>query len=401
MQQVDESTVPESNVDPQLENLRNSLEDSNLAEAASPAAVFELDPDLILSETPLLNESAENLFDVATAPNSKTYEQQVDFLNQLKVPGSKQNKILRQRERSFAVHLDAFRNPEENSEKHPFIDAFEVMKAMGPTPDRTSKQWIVAEVVYKANITSFARWLVTSKRTSDAWEDMQRLDRSFPSPFMLSASQHGPKDGMLAVGNSSLEEETFQFALELRTQYAILALMAHKSDNSVNLSEMLAHIFYSKAKAPGELQLRAWNVKWLANKGDDSGRRAKQISTRAKDIGAFVSKDNNVKFDALFEEFGWQEFVIDGLTWAASRNDEISDCIEARGGISALQGMDESSGVQTPESIAIEPKSAQGTPKSASKRSSANSKRFVAVELPQNHTDQIAECLRWRLRWPS
>ena len=303
--------------------------------SASDHEAAELDPDLILSEAVALYVNADKVLDII-APEAAPLGRLESILSEVKKPGSKDAKLLSHRERLFAMQLDVF----GRNKNHPYIKPPTVMKALfapQPVPSRDPRIW-VEEIFYKANIASFAQWLVSSERDAPHTLNLVRiLDQTFPTPFLSSFIQSGPKAGLLAVGSSKLLDDTFRLGLELRTQAAIVALSISKREPGFDPDEKLREVFFLESGDASKPQARGWHTKQLG--GGDSilhPTYLKLIAKRIGEISESFREDASVDFDSLSDRYSWSSFAIRGLVWTSLRNEEISTFVHARGGVDNL-----------------------------------------------------------------
>jgi len=113
----------------------------------------------------------------------------------------------------------------------------------GRNHDTEAIQSGVDLVLYLANLVSLAKNMIHSHKTDkDMWRVIRELDHFFPIPF-LSRLVPRVSPSVPSAGESALVRETFELALELRTQLAILYLEQRdsfviQSDPNTVLSEV-------------------------------------------------------------------------------------------------------------------------------------------------------------------
>jgi hypothetical protein len=327
-------TPPETaNLQLESPGVHSNLSGPTAHSSLSDHEASELDRDLLIPEAGSLFYTAEKVLDFL-APSSATQEQLRTVVNQMRITGSRHSKLLTQNDRAFTVHLDVFGRTKSN----PFIKVSTVLKALflpNDIPTLSPGAYAIKEVLSVANLASFAKWLITSEKQSpDNWNEVRRLDNSFPAPFLDSFHQSDPTSDALAVGSSKLLDATFKFALELRTQVALIGLSIGQDEPHFDPDERLREVFFDESEGDDSPRVRGWDAAGL---GVDNtalnGKYQKKVIQRFKDISEFFVEDRDVDFDGLNEKFPWSSFVLQGLDWVKRRNGELLVFLHQRGGV--------------------------------------------------------------------
>ena len=89
-----------------------------------------------------------------------------------------------------------------------------------PLP-KASRPWRPDDVIHKANLAVFVHIVTTQSDDGGLLDALVTADQDFASPFVRGFTKSGAKP---QTGYSTLVSETFEFALELRTQLLVIML---------------------------------------------------------------------------------------------------------------------------------------------------------------------------------
>jgi hypothetical protein len=198
-----------------------------------------------------------------------------------------------------------------------FIDASRVDRVLIPT----ISNGLIEAIVSKINLATLALqlrdWYGQKKIPEDALKD---LDNEFPSPFVTSFI----KDSR--VGSSRLFQETFQLALEIRTQVALLVLAEHGSE------ELRSTFFVDLPEQNGGMRasLMQWDEKVNIS---DMPDQSKAIETRLQELSSIVGtgKVGKKAQQTLYQKYEWPDFITSALIWVQHRAAELTSAIHITG----------------------------------------------------------------------
>jgi hypothetical protein len=169
------------------------------------------------------------------------------------------------------------------------------------------------------------------------------LHTYFPQAFVTKFGERAD------FGMSTLLEDTFDMALEIRTQLAIIALSHDKEREDWYPDQTLTQIFYEPpAQRHPLLSCYGDAVKNACLKDimrilPNTKDQAKKISERATLIhSTFRNNNDRVKVDDLVDFkrlemfFPWSKFLVSLVQWSRSRFIEIADCITQQGGLNDI-----------------------------------------------------------------
>ena len=198
--------------------------------------------------------------------------------------------------------------------------------------------WRPDDIFYKANLAIMITSLLSSQESSSNSQSIvEKLERDFPSPFfsrLLDSSELGTK----SVGCSSLSSESFEVALDLRTQYFITLVQRHLLQPNFDPDLLLLQVFYEN-----EDSLKGWDADGMRT--NDFGSKAQNaISDRINHIKRTFREDlqsvqtgHLVDLDQLKTLYGWSTFIFKVLSWSKLRSSEIQAEINSRGSVEGIR----------------------------------------------------------------
>jgi len=219
----------------------------------------------------------------------------------------------------------------------------------GRNHDAEAIQSGVDLVLYLANLVSLAKQMIHSHRTDkDMLRVIRELDNFFPTYFLPRlVPEIDPRES--PAGESALVHETFDLALELRTQLAILYL--EQRDVSVDEFDpdaVLTEVFFAPnpnaTGSPDPPAVRGWNV---SNLGGEGSPLSEEFEKRVLDQVAFIKQyfidgpghqetGDLVDMEELTAHLPWDTLVLRLLGWARERHQEIRMAIEQLGGVAGI-----------------------------------------------------------------
>ena len=230
------------------------------------------------------------------------------------------------------------------SEHQQYIRPRAVRRALfGPERDPSSSQSGLDLVLYLANLLIFAKHMIeTDRGQKKIWDTLRELDQTqFPQLFLPSLID-SPSE--VPTGESGLVNETFELALELRTQLAILCLERTSTDAVQNPEETLREVFYRPTEDEYDFAIDGWGIPGLGGlDGELSGEQQIRVEEQLNNIRNFFSISDQaegevetVDLDHLGATFSWRALVLQLLQWARLRHQELQQTIIRLGGISAI-----------------------------------------------------------------
>ena len=241
-------------------------------------------------------------------------------IGQLQTKDSRTKKTFNRLVTIFSAHRDLYGS-------EPYIDHRELLRMLlgkRRIADDDASPWRPDALLQKANLASLAQGL-----SSRIWQEqdiqfLQELDHKFPGAF---TTRFASSDGIQA-GSSNLIEDTFQAALQIRTQFAIRTLAHQAADPYFDFDVTLHEVFFQDAES-----LRGWEISGLQS-GELTKERREAIVTRLNQLrGAFVGSSDAVKTatDLIQHTFSPIALTRQVLSWISQRLKELNDQIKANG----------------------------------------------------------------------
>ncbi|KAL1635357.1 hypothetical protein SLS56_001781 [Neofusicoccum ribis] len=303
----------------------------------------DLDSDLMLEFLDDLSADAGKILDIL-APKTASVDHLASVASEAISPISRVSRVLEKR-------ADRFKEARENFGAGDFINRDTVLASFaGEAAIYESNNAFRRpdSILYKANVATFAKQMVTLAREKlDIFDALLALDNTFPRNFVSSLHDNEQEDS--SPGGSSMIEETFTLALDIRTQFAISLLVRDQNEQGFDPDATLQSIFFAVSdeennSAEGS-RLRGWEVLGLGSGDDDLPapiketvlRRIARIRQSFRGDQEDLEGGNYLDSERLESEFPWTDFVTRTLDWARLRNVELEDEINALGGVSEIQ----------------------------------------------------------------
>ncbi|KAF5015404.1 hypothetical protein F66182_13282, partial [Fusarium sp. NRRL 66182] len=206
------------------------------------------------------------------------------------------------------------------------------MTAIFPPIEHESQIWRVDGIIYKSNCARLALEILTRiTMTEDAEESLYALEGQFPMPFLSAlANENMAKN----AGISGLRRETFDLALQVRTQFLKMRLLYDKGVTDLDPNLLLQDVFYnanldSQAPASPTPTLRGFSLPSFQDvDGNLPEQYTKDVNDRIREITACFQADGQVDFDALDERYSWEDFIFSVAKWLRSRNEELNSHLD-------------------------------------------------------------------------
>ncbi|KAH0538826.1 hypothetical protein FGG08_004602 [Glutinoglossum americanum] len=301
----------------------------------SAQELADLDAELILEVLPSLSDTSSRLLGVLV-PAGATREEITNITRQLLLPGSKTSRRVKFQESSFQSARGEFGSDQ-------YIDLSIIGRALlgvRLTKDIGTGPWSPDPLLQKANLAIFAtRMLVHQRGSQDLWAAVALLDSKFPAPFLSTLeSSTGP-----TIGSSQLLRQTFNLALNLRTQLMLMILSQHAEKPNYDPDAILRYVFFEGDK------VKEWTVPGLGGGGSrlpDEFERF--VLERIERIRRSFTEPSESLFVAgepvempaelkrLEETFPWIDFLSEVVSWTNLRLEEIERQITGQGGTGAI-----------------------------------------------------------------
>lgn len=300
-----------------------------------------LEPKFMMKHMRKLCEAADEFLD-HIVPDSGNIQDDHRNIQEIQKPDSDFTEEYRDFDVELYVHLKHFKG-----EEHNYIHTRAVHRALlGLNNDAAASQTGMDLVFYLTNVLVFAKQMIHSDRNAkDVWDALRQLDNSFPANFMHSLT---PEAQPTSAGESALLRDTFDLALELRTQLAILWLQRASQDSPFNPEDTLAEVFVhmSSSQDAGVSGVRGWNMSALG--GEDAVLPQEfqdRVIEQMNAMRGFFSQESDsessdsVDLEALSSNFPWEATILRLLHWARLRHGELRQTIEGIGGPKEILNM--------------------------------------------------------------
>lgn len=352
--------------------------------SASQAELEQMDPDDIIEFLPDLYSNAVQLLRFLLPPNSSP-EKLRDTVRQLADDHSKQRK-------RFDVRDRAFTNVQESFGQRTYLRLDLILRSLlhlesiNDIPDRL---WRPDDLVYSANLAMAMKQIVLlSPGDAQIYDIVFSLDAAFPTPFLSGFDFPG-------VGASEFLRETYELALELRTQVAVMALISPEAQEIEDPTQIIRAAFYDEDESEESVDDPQFTVKGWTGLPPPyefhtyEGIFTDTINKRATDLVEIILQAESPKsaLRTLQQQFPWEGLKFRFMTWAEQRMNELTDSIAARGGqeqiVNALEyrranGELEGEVVASREAPVIQPIPEPSSSKAVEAPTSTASKRCVS-----------------------
>jgi hypothetical protein len=297
------------------------------------------EPRFLFRKLRKLYETSEEFLDHLVPENGRLNDD-YQHIRDMQMPDSSFSADYRDFDTEVAVYLNGFRGDHQRYILRKAVHH----KLLGPSRDSDALRCGLDLILYVANLLIFAKQAIHSDRSEkDSWDALRELDNFFPTFFLPKLNPRSDPTSSSA-GDSALLRETFDLALDLRTQLAILYLERSLTEDNFNPDEVLGEVFFEAETAEGGTLIRGWNVSALG--GEESALpqafQEKVIERMNKIREFFPSDDKSMQrgdmadVDGLGANFPWDSLVLRLLGWVRSRNRELRGAIENQGGITAI-----------------------------------------------------------------
>ncbi|THW22203.1 hypothetical protein D6D23_06144 [Aureobasidium pullulans] len=315
-----------------------------------------LDPENMESNLEDLNSQARKLLAQFRNPSGRADELK-SLIRQFQNPDSRERQKVKNCWADLQVLQSVFTSSGEYLKPETILRSLLRKKHTQPLP-KASKPWRPDDVIYKANLAILVHTVMTGSADHDTIDALMGAEQIFSSPFALKFVTPG---GRTMPGHSNLIPDTFEFALELRTQVLVGNLQANMTQSAAAFMirnamldfddndddygddasehQMLNHALSHNRYAKG------WELLDPHTLGTEEYagmiiRRAGEITTALfSDIkDPFVDSSASLEsgLAKLRKMFPWEQFQKHLLRWANLRLSEIDNSIKQLGGIDEI-----------------------------------------------------------------
>jgi hypothetical protein len=283
----------------------------------------------------------------------------VSLIRQSQDPESRQRQKADGCRTSLAETQATYTRGGEYLKLHTILRALLRKRSTQPLP-KVSRPWRPDDVIHKANLAIFVHAAVTLSNDADLLDALMTADQDFASPFVRAFTRPGATP---QTGYSTLVKETFEFALELRTQMLVIMLstenplqdtaaemimntmLTHLDMDYEVLEENSGHIQILQAGLSSSSHARGWEL--LDPHAFETGEYAEKIIQRTEEIRRLLFSDiddpfvdSSASLDSglvkLRERFPREQFQKHLLQWSNLRLAEIDNSIKKLGGIDEI-----------------------------------------------------------------
>ena len=229
-------------------------------------------------------------------------------------------------------HGNAFQAQRELYGSDPYINPSAALKTLLGTKqlsEATSGPWRPDALFQKANLAVLASNIITRQWQEQDDQFIEELEQAFPRYFTEALAS----SDTLTPGHSMLIVETFQFALEVRTQYAITLLARYSAQPNFDSDIVLHQVFYKNKDV-----LKGWGIPGLHSENLTDEFEDAVLKRLAQLREAFTDFSQNAiaGTERLRTTFPWISFVHQTVAWISKRMEEIEAQIMASGGKQAI-----------------------------------------------------------------
>lgn len=298
-----------------------------------------LDPKYIMKHLRKLCDSAEEFLDFLV-PADGNIDDDIRSIREIQKPDSDFTEEYRDFDIELNVHLKHYKSEEQN-----YIHVRAIHRALF----RSNGEAVAARsgldlILYLANLVVFTKQMIHSDRGEKfIWDALRQLDNTFPSHFMHSLVH---EEQSPSAGQSKLVDETYDLALDLRTQLAILVLKRSYDNTKANSDDIIEEVFFRSdfSQEEGGPPLRGWDVSVVD--GEEAAlpphvhdliiKRIHQIQEYFYVGDEALEESNNALLEDLENDFPWVATVMRILHWARLRHKELQAVMHNVGGAVAI-----------------------------------------------------------------
>ncbi|KAE8354268.1 hypothetical protein BDV28DRAFT_156361 [Aspergillus coremiiformis] len=289
------------------------------------------DPDMMLQALPDLASAAKNVLDFLV-PSSGDPVHIVNTARRLADPKNTQSKRLAYAKNKFKTGAKYFGGIA-------YIDVGKVSELLSShvaDKDGVEPDWTPEPILHRANCSRFALEMLLASGNSTAWKNaIKDVEALFPQPFMSNLVRQGQQG---AIGESALESDTVDLAIEIRTQSLIIQLEEHQHDHGFDPNAILQDGFFLDVSADATFEssdapLRGFS---LENLGGTDGylpaRFREVVYDRFNEMRVVLpeDEDDDLDIEDLKSNFPWKRFLLRAARWIHKRCKEINKDLDRK-----------------------------------------------------------------------
>ncbi|KEQ70383.1 hypothetical protein M436DRAFT_53593 [Aureobasidium namibiae CBS 147.97] len=325
----------------------------------SQTELQQLDPDEMESNLEELNAQARKLLGCFKTRTGQPDELE-SLIRQSQDPESRQRQKADGCRASLAQTQTTFTLAGEYLKLDTILRALLRKRSTQPLP-KASRAWRPDDVIHKANLAVFVHIAITQADDGDLADALVTADQDFASPFVRGFTRPGAKP---QTGYSTLVSETFEFALELRTQLLVIMLnnanptqdtaagmiqstMLNFDADADDYEEEMGAMLSLQTALSHSRHAKGWEH--LDPHALETDKYAEKIIQRTEEIRRLLFSgidnpfvDTLASLDSglirLQERFPREQFQKHLLKWSNLRLSEIDDSIRKLGGIDEIVG---------------------------------------------------------------
>jgi hypothetical protein len=325
--QRQQMTVPESPED-------HNISGTTFLPTDSEPEFGDIDPIMMIEALPDLQRAATAVLEFLVPPTSTTFGLVTDLAKRLENPRSSQSRKLERLSANLSTQAKYFGS-------QTYLDVPLVSRAFPSLSVSEGKpsDWHVAGVLYKANCARLALELLTYSRPTEVVETaIYSLEGRFPLPFLSGLARDLDAHD---AGISRLRRQTFDLALDIRTQFLKIGLNSRSEETGFDADDFLNHVFYNEVldtqRISGGGKLRGFPISTFQDEnGSLPSRFQDDVEDRIADIREFFV-GWSVNFEKLDDAFSWPEFIHNTARWIRLRNDEINQQLSGQAPFEDIQ----------------------------------------------------------------
>ncbi|KAF9889801.1 hypothetical protein FE257_006891 [Aspergillus nanangensis] len=282
-----------------------------------------LDTEMMLDTIPELERAANGVLELLL-PNSKDMVSIVNSAKKLADPRNTQNRRFQHKISRLASETKGFTHGTYIDVAH--VDHL-ISSFLHDTHGGSSSDWSPDPILYKANCAQFAREILVASGDNPARRAITNVKNIYPSGFMGDLVS---SDGQRSVGNSTLAQQTFQLALEIRTQAVIMEIEDRQHGLSFDSVSVLNDGFFvddpSGIVDSSDAPLRGFGVVGLGGAGGRLPTHFKDAAwDRYEELRLLLPSDESDSLNVadLKGAFRWQKFVLKAAQWIRKRIEEV------------------------------------------------------------------------------
>jgi hypothetical protein len=212
---------------------------------------------------------------------------------------------------------------------HTYIDVDGVArKVSSALADRREdlEDWSPAPIMQMANCARFAcEILLAGTNPNSQRQAIRNIQKLFPRPFMTGLAGTGEEK---EAGESALEKETLNLALEIRTQSLVLQLEDNQDSPGFDSKNVVRLCFFTDSSRKS--RLRGFNLPSFSNAdGTLPAQYTDDVQNRYEEI-LLGEMDGMFDVNELRSSYNWQRFVLHAAHWVRKRTDEIHAEVKKR-----------------------------------------------------------------------